>query len=461
MFKTPIDLIPPFTNNFITQHAAVRNELNTDRTLFMTLILLLYNRVENLALESTITRGQSIESVPYNTNPNVYSFHWVETDSNPDETLKQIKNFKEIVPEPMIEKYLKEKFGQTIYIRKFPEENAVAFYTNHITIDMWHLLQSFTSRYFKIFDEKPITNEEKEFARTLILRTPNEYTRQIQILTEAEEFKTYCLKKMLNSFEKSIFTRKIQTAKNEVATLESKMDNYLSQYRALVQQHFTAKIFLEGLMSASSGVEEKTELQEYLINNKNLANVSVTDSHIHFVVKTYLIPYLTESWENMDNRGAIYSNFSDIAGELGERDNLRLLFNAIFSSSHCLKLRICAHIDLDYLGSSVQSNRSYDYSKFPDYIPNAHLQKHNCFGQNGPDIIEQLKMGDPIGAIECAINCVKHINVDELNATFIPFLKNLLRCTGKCIVTEDNQELTPLEAINYLKEKKNENNPFG
>lgn len=464
MFRTPVDLIPPFTVNFLNQHGEHREELNSDRSLFMTLILFLYNRVDNLKLESTITRGRPIKAVPYNTDPNVYSFHWVETDANPDEELKEIKElkgFKEIVSEPMLEKYLKDKFGRVIYIRRFPEENTVAFFMDRLTMEMWHFLQGFTSRYFKIFESKPITPEEKEFARTLTLRTSNDYVRIVQQLTNCDSFRKYSLRKTLVGFEKNIFTRKLNSARSQVDQLQSKMDNVLAQYRTLVQQHFDAKILFEGLMATGSDIEDRTELQEYLINNKSIDDISVNDSYIQFVVKTYLFPYLTDSWENMDNRGAIYDNIRGYNSELGDKDNIRLLLNAIFSSKACLKLKICGHIKLDYLGSSVESVRGYDYSKYPDYIPNTHLSRHNCFGQNGPDIIEQLKMGDTIGAIECAINCVKHINVDELSATFIPFLSNLLNCTEKCLVNEDGQELTPVEAIKYLKEKDDENNPVG
>lgn len=119
---------------------------------------------------------------------------------------------------------------------------------------------------------------------------------------------------------------------------------------------------------------------------------------------------------------------------------------------------MCAYIDLDYASGTVRSSTSYDYSQIKGYVPNPHLQYHNCFGQNGPDIVAQLKMGDPIGAIECAINCVKHVNVDETTATFKPFLQRLAKNDQKCIVNKEGVEMTLTEAIAYLKGENNESN---
>ena len=66
------------------------------------------------------------------------------------------------------------------------------------------------------------------------------------------------------------------------------------------------------------------------------------------------------------------------------------------------------------------------------------------------DILQQLESGDMIGAVECCINCAKRINVDE-GASFKPFIRSLKSCKGKCIVTNDGRELTPVEAVAYLK----------
>ena len=125
---------------------------------------------------------------------------------------------------------------------------------------------------------------------------------------------------------------------------------------------------------------------------------------------------------------------------------------------------MCAFFDMDYYGSNVNSVRDYNYTaKNPalkHYIPNPHLNRHNCFGQNMSDILTQLEQGDMIGAVECCINVAKRINVDE-GASFKPFVSWLKACKGKCIITPNGKELTPVEAVAYLKGDLNETTADG
>ena len=451
MFRQALNAIPPF-NKFRDDEVQ-----GLDKTLTMTANVLLSPRVENFRLQSVFVRngicGMDFEAI--STDPKVYSFYWFETSDNPDAKLDEVKaKFETIVSAPNIEKFIKDRFGQTVYIRIMPKENTVCLFVEKLSIEMWHLLQSFISKYFDIFKKKPLNEDELEFARSLTLKTSGNYLSRLQVLADSEYFRKLALEMQLNGFEKRLFERKTRTAREEVASCQRSIDNLMSQLRDMTRKHLEAKIYLEGLSQMTAGMEERTELQEYLLNNKCLADISVEDSNIKFVVKTFIIPYNTEDWENMSRRGSIFEGIQGYTEE-----EAKLLLDAVFSEDHLLKLKVCAHVDLDYLYCNVRSNTGYDYSRFRDYVPNAHLRKHSCFGQNGPDIVAQLQRGDVIGAIECAINSVRHMNVNELTASFIPFVRDVMKCTGKCFVAEDGTEMTPREAIDFLKGKNNESNP--
>ena len=455
MFRQSLTLTSPFTRE-IKNSIGIFSFEEVDATLFMTSTVLLHSRVNNLKLMSTVTRpgiaGLNIDNI--NFDPDIYSFHWYTTDANPDGLIETIKDrYATVVAAQNIEKFVEDKFNHKVYIRIFPNENAVCLFVDNLTAELWHLLQSFMSKYFEVFKSKPLSNDEIEFVRSLTLKTASNYVNRLQVLTEAESFRRFILEKQLAGFEKKLFEKKICVAKEDVNSIQRTLDNLMNQLREATKKHLDAKIYLEGLTSMTSGMEEKTELQEYLLNNKNIADVLLEESHIRFVVKTFLIPYHTEDWENMSRRGAIFECIHNF-----NKEDTKLLLDAIFSEEHCVKLKVCGHVDLDYLYSNVRSNTGYDYSKFSDYIPNSHLKRHSCFGQNGPDIIAQLQQGDAVGAIECAINCVKHVNVNEVGASFTPFIKDIMSCTGKCIVTEDGTEMTPAEAIAFLKGRNNENN---
>lgn len=453
MFRQSINLIPPFTRE-IKNSVGVMQEM--DSSLFMTAVVLLHKRVPNLKVQSTITRT-TIAGINFNEvnfNPEIYSFHWFETSINPDELLGTIKDkYDTVVSAQNIEKFINEKFGRKVYIRIFPKENTVCLFVDNMNMEIWHLLQSFMSKYFEVFKEHPLDSDEIEFARSLTLKTSTSYINRLQTLADSETFRDFALHIQLNGFERRLYERKLSAAKENVNACERSLENLMNQLRDITKKHLEAKIFFEGLAQITSAIEEKTELQEYLLANKNITDISVEENHIRFVVKTFLTPYHTDDWENMSRRGAIFSSLHGFTSE-----DAKLLLDAIFSEDHTLRLKVCGHVDLDYLYADVRSNTNYDYSRLKDYVPNAHLARHSCFGQNKPDIVAQLQQGDAIGAIECAINCVKHMNVNEISASFGPFLKSVMSCEGKCIVAEDGTEMTPREAIAYLKGNNNENN---
>ena len=67
----------------------------------------------------------------------------------------------------------------------------------------------------------------------------------------------------------------------------------------------------------------------------------------------------------------------------------------------------------EFGGSTVTSFKHYNFvgvsADLKNYIPNPHLDNHNCFSENRTAIVTQLTNGDAIGAIECAIACAASI----------------------------------------------------
>ena len=290
--------------------------------------------------------------------------------------------------------------------------------------------------------------------RSLTLKQPGNYNKILSEIVSSEDFVRYMLKYSLSGLTNQIYEKKINSARTAVTDLQNELERILLSYQSCYERFEEASYRLAGIEATCSNEDTGTELEDYLASNKNLLNITVRNGHLTFIVKTMLIPYLTDTWREIDIRGAYYKDYANM-----DRNELRLLLNAIFSENRCLKLKMCAYFDMNYSGSSVSSVRGYDYIKankqLVDYIPNTHLNRFNCFGQNAPDILKELKNGDIISAIECCINCAKHININE-GMTFRPFVDSIVTCKGKCLVTDDGTEMTPLEAVRYLKGKQNE-----
>ena len=455
MFRTPVELIPPFTRDLMDKVCENCDWPNNDYTLFMTSAALFHKRWPTFKLTNKIVRnyGSDYDFMQcINTDPTKLSFVWFEYGKDPDD--KITGNY---TPLPKHEAFFASKLSQQVYIRLYQDWNTVCIFAGTFNLELYHLVQSFASMYFpQLFTEYPRTDAETQFLFTLSMRSDANYKKEVQNLMENDEFRSYLLRNQLIGFEKALKGRKIQTAQARVNEFKQLMDNLLADYRKYCQQKNEAEVYLTGLQYSDEGNEEKTEFEEYLCENKMLTNIQINDTRIKFIVKTFVNPYLPDSWDCLSRNGSIYRYGDEYPCNniLDDRENLKILLDAIFSRNHTVKCKMCAYFDLDYYGSHVTSSRDYNFTgnnpALKHYIPNPHLNTHNCFGQNMSDILQQLESGDMIGAVECCINCAKRINVDE-GASFKPFIRSLKSCKGKCIVTNDGRELTPVEAVAYLK----------
>lgn len=425
-----------------------------DDTLFMTATILLYKRVENLKI--TYTLDKVFDPDVISRNKDVYSFHWFEgVNTPPDELLNPLKeDFKRIEKLPTHEEFLSEQLKQRIFIRLMPEENTVCLFTSNVTLPIFHCAQFFIPKYFNIFKEKPLTKDEISFLETLTYKMNGNYVSKLSDLAYSESFRAYLFKDQLEAFEKKLFERKVQAAQDSLNTIEDAMRKAMDDYKKACDKRVEAIALVAGLKTMADQVEEHTELQDYLMNNKRICNVSINDSTISYVVKTYLAPHHVDEWEVMTTRAHMFDQY--VSHTFNDRNDIKLLLDAIFSENRCLKLRMCAYFAIDYFGGYVNSQINHRFTTagndLVNYVPNPHLHHHNCFGQNKLAIVEQLACGDAIGAIECSIACAQRINIHE-SMSFGPFVRDLLACTGKCLVANNGTELTVSEAIKYLKEQ--------
>lgn len=460
MFKDQVYLISPFTEGTINKRIQGSCDwISQDRSLFMTSYILFNHRMENFKFQNNayfINNPESLFEANFDKDPSVITYVWIGwTKSEEPEFCPE-----DYTPLPNHETFLSNKLNSKVYIRSYPQYNTVCFFTSRITHELMHLAQSFIPVYFPtLFENNPRTEDETNLLCSLTMKTPAAYEKAVCNFLDREDIRRNLISDQICGFEKRFRERKIRTQKNILQNIENTLQNMLESYKQKCEERNAASTILDGLIAQSSRTETDTEFEEYLCENRNITNISISNSKISFIVKTFLTPYLPDSWDCLKRNGSIFDGYY-MTNCFSDENNIELFLDAIFSRNHTLKLRMCAYFNMDIEGTGCTSIRDYDYvSENPhlrNYMPNPHLNMHNCFGMNMNDILEQLRAGDMIGAVECCINVTKRVNTDEVNATFRPFVEKLLAFKGKCIVTPEGDELSPVEALEYLKKKEEE-----
>ena len=72
-------------------------------------------------------------------------------------------------------------------------------------------------------------------------------------------------------------------------------------------------------------------------------------------------------------------------------------------------------------------------------------------------ITDCLRKGDIIPAIECSMAAIGSVNIAERELTFRPFVQQILTTDKRIIVTSDGKDLTPAEALLWLRKRDKEN----
>ena len=137
---------------------------------------------------------------------------------------------------------------------------------------------------------------------------------------------------------------------------------------------------------------------------------------------------------------------------------MKRLLRAIFVNQE-VWLNLATVFTLDPVtGPAPCNNREYnDLFKNLDYLPNPHLTKFQCMGANEPVVNDAMLRQDYVAVLEQCIASNKNIDLSDSAvrgefATQLYFEKKY-----RCIALPDGRNVTPAEAVLWLKEKEEKN----
>lgn len=352
--------------------------------------------------------------------------------------------------------FVAKQANMRFYINE--EDRSVAVFVDNLNLRLYHYVQSLVSRLLPwYFKDKPLEDQERELVKSLIQKTATGYERMIEDFASKYDFRGKKIEKMLGGFETAAKRQYLSNVESSLNNIESQIERNVNQYRDFIRQREGKLLEKAGLIAQINAGSNNSEISDYFICNKHLDPIAVNSTQLEFIVSCYLENFDVEMYDRISSNfdGYMYYDY-DVTNEVFEDVKIRKKFmDAIFCDEPLLKIKTCAHYLIDLTGY-VEAYSSYHYPpEYNDMLPNMHIHRHSCLGNQKPLIEEALRNGDYIGAIEQCVCSAKSINVGE-SATFPYVLKALFASSAKKIIElPDGTSCSPTEALRWLEAQEN------
>lgn len=352
-------------------------------------------------------------------------------------------------------------FRKTFYSLCFvnPKTKQVVIFVERLNIRKLHYLQcgifAFMPWYFD--PSVGVSLEEMELIQSLRKTSEDEYLKCIRKIATKYDFRTIIIRKKLHGFETRFDKAELEQTRNSVERL---MRDIL-EYNDYIARSFDKKRELDikilGLEHKIESGQGESEIMEYFLCNKKLYLEEVSDRTMTFCVKDYLT-YFDEDMAKriIDNpRSYVYQPGGYDRSNYISAEDMKMLMTALFIDQ-IFRMKICASYKFE-LGTRVTGLSHYTYpSDCDDCMPNTHIDRYSCLGNNERAINECIKKSDYIGAIEQSISSCKGMNFAD-SAVMRVFMERMYGVDNyshnRCIELPDGNVVRPKEAIEWLKQQ--------
>lgn len=352
-------------------------------------------------------------------------------------------------------------FARSMNVRFFisAELRKTIIIVENLNMRRFHLLCALIPRYIPwFFEEHQVDDFEASLLHSMHDKSHEKFEELIEEAYRRSDIRDLIIRNMIGGFEKRSRQIEIDNVSEQIESTHVNIEDNVRRYQSLIDTLDDLNIRLLGLRSALASTSGSSELVDYFKANKSLVPVNTEGSNIRFIVNTHLDMVDPEMYESIINNNYSYLNESGlIHGEFSDPSDRKLLLDALFSSEPTLRVKVCAYYNLDIRGNVGSMTRYGFPDECKDRIPNPHLHYHNCLGDYRRHITATLNRGNTIGAIEQCIASAKSMNINE-EPTARSFMRDLMENyrNTKVIEMPDKTSVTPIEALKWLKEQKEE-----
>ena len=345
---------------------------------------------------------------------------------------------------PKVSKYCERYFRAECYINENLQRSIVI--CSPKTVAEQHFLLSALPAFLPwLFRDKPLTEEENKVLSGLTQKTSAPFMKALDELAKKLDFVSVWLNNVLGNFESLQYQNEIEVVRRRNNELLELIKDCEREIAESLNEMNSNNARLMGLELKSEDAKSGAMLDYFKSAKDNLELIDVTkEGRISFLVKGYLAYFNEASIITViDNR----RGFAYLPGRGFDLDDMYLLLRAVFVDQ-TVRIRMCAAYEMDTC--RVEACRNYDYRALDTYVINPHIEYYGCLGGYRPQIVEYLKKGDYIGAIESAVASCANINTFELQ-TVKPFIHQTFYSTRRVFELPGGRIVTPKEAIEYLK----------
>ena len=366
-----------------------------------------------------------------------------------------------------VTEFFKKRFYALCFIN--PEKKSVVVFADSLDIRNMHYLQCSIFAFLPwYFDPKlGVSQVEMDLIESLRDKQSSAaYEDCIAKIAEQYDFKTAKIKQLLAGFETRYEQHECENVRQQIQNCITYIDDLSRQIGDYLKAKNDYEIKLLGLETKIASNSGESEIMGYFLRNNRLSLESVTNNTMVFVVKTYLEFFDEDSAARAirNDTSYVYRPNGRGCNRLIPAEDMKMLMTAIFVDQ-TIRMRVCAAYQFDIVNGRVSGIGSYEYgSEFREYTPNTHIDGFRCIGSYQKHIVEFLKHHDYIGAIEqCAASC-RSLNFSD-PPVMGEFMRRMYgiserqdRINMRCLELPDGSVVTPVEAIEWLKNQEQEAN---
>lgn len=367
-----------------------------------------------------------------------YDYQWADyIEAHAAEVFPDFYRVKKITD------FYQKAFRALCYVN--PNIKSTVVFVFNVDTRRLHFLQcSIPAMLPWFFEEQKLSPEEMALLNTLNQKDVNKYYQWINDFASRFNFREAHIRKQLAGFETTYERKRMEEVTRQIGRIMSDIDSHNRAIANLIMNKRSCCIELSGLRDKIAQSSGESDIMKYFLGNDMLVLHRVTGETIEFGVKDYL-----EYFDEDRARRYIPMEHGMIeechSGDISISD-MRKLMTAIFIDQ-TLKVRMCARYSFSLTGNVQGLQDGYNV-EYDGYMPNPHIIRYGCMGDNVNEVNTRVSNGLYIGAIEQCIASCRSVDFDDPSMS--RFIERLYAEDLQCIELPDGNAVTQREAIKYL-----------